>query len=402
MTLADPVARAKLEGRDPARPRRRARRDRQPGRVPRLGQGVLRHRHDVRRRRRDDAGQRRPVSTTFPAAGPRLRSRSRATARRCRGGRRVARPAIRSGRLSRTAGSNFACTPSGRRPWSCCCSTRPTTTRRARHPRRRHGRPDRRPYWHAFVPGHRRRARCTPSAPTARGRRSAGCGSTATRILLDPYGRGRRVPDGYHARPAAPDRRPAMKSVVVDPDAYDWEGDRPLGRPLRGHGHLRGPRPRLHRPSELRRRAARRGTYAGFIEKIPYLVGPRRHRRRAAAGVRVRPARRARRPAATTGATSRCRSSRRTPRTAAGPDAQAAVDEFRDLVKALHRAGLEVILDVVYNHTAEGGAGRADVLLPRPRQRRVLPRSTGRPVPLRRLQRHRQHPQRQRARSSGG
>src|SRR5262249_56396979 len=30
------------------------------------------------------------------------------------------------------------------------------------------------------------------------------------------------------------------------------------------------------------------------------------------------------------------------------------VDEFRDVVKALHRAGIEVILDVVFNHTAEG------------------------------------------------
>ena len=29
------------------------------------------------------------------------------------------------------------------------------------------------------------------------------------------------------------------------------------------------------------------------------------------------------------------------------------LDEFRDMVKALHRAGIEVILDVVYNHTAE-------------------------------------------------
>src|SRR5262249_23353279 len=30
------------------------------------------------------------------------------------------------------------------------------------------------------------------------------------------------------------------------------------------------------------------------------------------------------------------------------------VEEFRDMVKALHRAGIEVILDVVFNHTAEG------------------------------------------------
>ena len=36
-------------------------------------------------------------------------------------------------------------------------------------------------------------------------------------------------------------------------------------------------------------------------------------------------------------------------------DPLAAVDEFRDMVKALHRAGIEVILDVVFNHTAEGG-----------------------------------------------
>jgi len=39
------------------------------------------------------------------------------------------------------------------------------------------------------------------------------------------------------------------------------------------------------------------------------------------------------------------------PRYASGPD---AVGEFKAMVKALHRAGLEVILDVVYNHTGEG------------------------------------------------
>ena len=53
--------------------------------------------------------------------------------------------------------------------------------------------------------------------------------------------------------------------------------------------------------------------------------------------------------------------------------------EFRDMVKALHRAGLEVILDVVYNHTAEGnengptlcfrGLDNARLLPARPRRR---------------------------------
>ncbi|WP_077096807.1 glycogen debranching protein GlgX [Mycobacterium terramassiliense] len=38
-------------------------------------------------------------------------------------------------------------------------------------------------------------------------------------------------------------------------------------------------------------------------------------------------------------------------------EAGAEVAEFRAMVDALHAAGLEVILDVVFNHTAEGGAG---------------------------------------------
>ncbi|MET0383505.1 MAG: glycogen debranching protein GlgX [Burkholderiaceae bacterium] len=42
------------------------------------------------------------------------------------------------------------------------------------------------------------------------------------------------------------------------------------------------------------------------------------------------------------------------PRLCAGGAGRAARDEFRGMVKRLHAAGIEVILDVVYNHTAEG------------------------------------------------
>ena len=42
---------------------------------------------------------------------------------------------------------------------------------------------------------------------------------------------------------------------------------------------------------------------------------------------------------------------------ATGGDGLAAVNEFKTMVRQLHRAGIEVILDVVYNHTGEGGYG---------------------------------------------
>ncbi|WP_460468126.1 glycogen debranching protein GlgX [Calidifontibacter terrae] len=47
---------------------------------------------------------------------------------------------------------------------------------------------------------------------------------------------------------------------------------------------------------------------------------------------------------------------------AAATDPQGAIDEFKGMVKLLHRAGLEVVLDVVYNHTSEQGAGSGATL----------------------------------------
>jgi isoamylase len=54
-----------------------------------------------------------------------------------------------------------------------------------------------------------------------------------TKVLLDPYGRAIAVPKNYSreaARLEGDNAPTAMKSVVVNPHAYDWEGDTPLRR----------------------------------------------------------------------------------------------------------------------------------------------------------------------------
>src|SRR5262249_14577812 len=94
------------------------------------------------------------------------------------------------------------------------------------------------------------------------------------KLLLDPYGRGVVVPKNYDRWAGAREgdnAAVAMKSVVVDPDAYDWEGDRPLRHPsartIVYEMHVRGFT--RHPSSGVGEKT--RGTYAGLIEKIPYL-----------------------------------------------------------------------------------------------------------------------------------
>src|SRR4029077_15904401 len=94
------------------------------------------------------------------------------------------------------------------------------------------------------------------------------------KLLLDPYGRGVVVPPGYSrdaARQQGDNAATAMKSVVVDPRTYDWEGDAPLMRPCSQtivyEMHVRG----FTRHPSSGVGEKKRGTYAGLIEKIPYL-----------------------------------------------------------------------------------------------------------------------------------
>lgn len=210
-------------------------------------------------------------------------------------------------------------------------------------------------YWHVFVPGlqagqlYAYRAH-GPFDPTK------GMRFDCAKVLLDPYGRGVAVPTNY-CREAARQRGDstaiAMKNVIIDPRLYDWEGDTPLRRPssqtIVYEMHVRGltRHPNSGVPEEAR------GTFRGLVEKIPYLQDL------GISAVELLPVFQfdpqdcpqdrvnywGYAPVSFF-APHGAYSSRR--------DRLGAIDEFRDMVKALHRAEIEVILDVVFNHTAEG------------------------------------------------
>jgi len=210
-------------------------------------------------------------------------------------------------------------------------------------------------YWHAFVPGigpgqiYGYRAH-GPFEP------ERGLRFDPEKLLLDPYALAVVVPDSYDRRAACGpgvNTAVAMKGVVADPRRYDWEGDSPLRRPpaetviyeLNVRGFTKHPSSGLA-PGDA-------GTYAGLIEKIPYLKDL------GVTAVELLPVFQFDSQDAPAGrsnywgyspvalfAPHRAYSSRRDP---LGP-----LDEFRDMVKVFHRAGIEVILDVVFNHSAEG------------------------------------------------
>jgi isoamylase len=211
-------------------------------------------------------------------------------------------------------------------------------------------------YWHAYVPGlevgqiYGFRA-FGPYDP------DRGLRFDPTKVLLDPYGRAISVPKNYSreaARLEGENVATAMKSVLADPRAYDWEGDVPLNRPwsrtIIYEMHVRGFT--AHPSSGMLE--SKRGTYAGLVEKIPYL------QQLGITAVELLPVFQFDPQDAPSGRTNywgyspvsffaphQAYCSRHEP--------LAALDEFRDMVKALHRAGIEVVLDVVFNHTAEGG-----------------------------------------------
>ncbi|WP_240641426.1 glycogen debranching protein GlgX [Nocardioides ferulae] len=221
--------------------------------------------------------------------------------------------------------------------------------------------------WHGAIPG--------VAVGTRYGYRAAGPWEPAhglrfnsAKLLMDPYARafsGDLTVDpaifGYDMesfdRPSALDSVGAVPFSVVVDDGFDWAGDRPPGHRWTDSVvyelHVKGMTALHDRvPEELR------GSYAGLASPavIDYL------RDLGVTAVELLPVHQfLSEPSVLT------RGLRNywgynsigffAPHAgyAAWGDRGQQVNEFKAMVKAFHAAGIEVILDVVYNHTAEGG-----------------------------------------------
>lgn len=191
--------------------------------------------------------------------------------------------------------------------------------------------------------------------------------------LLDPYTKAttntslfNSVPYGYsppqtqeelnNAIPLSADMFP--KCVVIDDEEFDWQGDTPLNYPLRNtvlyETHLKG----FTQSSSSN--VKKRGSYKGLVEKIPYLkelgitsiellpihdfdeyentnTNPKNGKR-------------------LTNYWGYSTISFFAPKTtyASNRNPGKAVNEFKEMVREMHKNGIEIILDIVFNHTAEG------------------------------------------------
>ncbi|MDQ6726718.1 MAG: glycogen debranching protein GlgX [Actinomycetota bacterium] len=214
-------------------------------------------------------------------------------------------------------------------------------------------------FWHCYVlgarPGQLYAYRMDGPTDTS----ASGCRFNRNKVLIDPYALGNvnQLWDRGNAVGPQDNVASSMRSVVIDPDDYDWEDDRFPGTPMSDtviyEMHVRG------FTQSASSGVAHPGTFRGVVEKIPYLVSlgvtavellpiydfdESQILRYAPDGTPLRnfwgydpyghfaPQ------------SSYC----------VEPEEGAHLREFRDMVKALHKAGIEVILDVVYNHSSEG------------------------------------------------
>ena len=126
-------------------------------------------------------------------------------------------------------------------------------------------------FWHVYVKGLRPGAHYAYRVDGPADLHGQGFRFNPNKVLIDPYAYGNTDALWNRADACGPNDNLAssMRSVVIDIADYDWEGDRPLNRPMNEMviyemhvgGFTRHPSSGVEHP----------GTFAGIIEKIPYL-----------------------------------------------------------------------------------------------------------------------------------
>jgi glycogen operon protein len=206
--------------------------------------------------------------------------------------------------------------------------------------------------WHCWVPADSAK-RAVYYAYRVDGRYdpAAGYCFNSNKILLDPFAPGVYFPPAY-------DREAAAGSQPND-------GHAPLGVLPRSTRPVRAPKERPPRPSfdlivyELHVKAftaransgvspQHRGTFAGLTEKIPYLKSL------GITAVELMPVHQCDPQEGSFWGYMTLNFFSPHQDYAASADSDGAIEEFRAMVQAFHDSGIEVWLDVVYNHTSEG------------------------------------------------
>jgi isoamylase len=179
------------------------------------------------------------------------------------------------------------------------------------------------------------------------------------KFMIDPYSKVIAYPEGFVRKAFSvkgkPGNIPCLKSLVADSRGYDWQEDfhprTPFNRTVIYEMHVGG----FTKSPTSGVAPEKRGTYSGLIEKIPYL------QELGITAVELLPVFQFDPQDAPPGLTNYwgyCPINFFAPHqgySSRPEDPLYVLHEFRDMVKALHKAGIEVILDVVFNHTSEGG-----------------------------------------------
>ena len=213
-------------------------------------------------------------------------------------------------------------------------------------------------FWHIYVEGIEEGVYYTWHVIGPEETRYTGFRFSADHELLDPWAKA--VCDNlWNRKKSLKENKTlgrSMRAIAVS-DRYDWQDDKPVNHALQNSiiyelhvaGFTSHPSSKVKSP----------GTFAGLIEKIPYLE------ELGITDVELMPV-----MAFDEQDVPHCVASRGLknywgysthsffsphPRYCASPQSGNHANEFRDMVKAFHKKDIGVLLDVVLNHTAEGG-----------------------------------------------